>query len=618
MNEIFKSYLSLSLSGSLLILILLICRSFLQKRTSRQWQYYLWLIVAARLLLPIAPEANLMNHVFRTAGTVFSDAAAHVLPAPAAADGATAVQADEDRSAPAPSAADRPAAGQSAAGLSKIGAARDLISLLQNQFWLFWLLPALLLFLRKIALYQRFVNYVKSGQLPVSDPKLLDRAATAARETGVRKTVELCVNPVISSPMLLGFFRPCIVLPCADLPEEEFWFTVLHELTHFKRRDMFYKWLIQITLCLHWFNPLVYLMEREIRKACEFSCDEALISRLDAAGRQAYGKTLLDAMSVTGKCRQSLASVTLSENKITLKERLTAIMKYQKFSKRTLLLMLTLTFLFASGATAAGAYAAPVTASISASAPLSGHKPAAVSGNSTAAAFPEETPGLSPRQQSLAAELEPFRSLGLVYDHSLDTVFYDGQPVKAFVDFQDETLLSFQVGYFDNSLGTDELWLITRKDENGKVTGIVEMSAAVREMLEEAEGKTEDSVPAASRGKDYICFNGNTVIQKTIFATDTGTYPPEIADRLTGSRESGKAYLLKADGDEQQDAWVYCDNGTKMAWKLETDGTALKLYLFTDAPEEQEGATVIHYQAPAIYQDPEIYLDGEKLTVYRK
>ena len=92
--------------------------------------------------------------------------------------------------------------------------------------------------------------------------------------------VGLCINPLISSPMLIGFIHPCIVLPDADISDTDFQYTVQHEMIHYRRKDMFYKWLVQAVVCLHWFNPLVYLMSREIDKACEFSCDEALIAGL--------------------------------------------------------------------------------------------------------------------------------------------------------------------------------------------------------------------------------------------------------------------------------------------------------------------------------------------------
>lgn len=66
MNNMLKIFLSLSFSGSLLILLLFFCRYFLKNRMSRQWQYYIWLVVIARLLLPFTLETTLMGNVFQT------------------------------------------------------------------------------------------------------------------------------------------------------------------------------------------------------------------------------------------------------------------------------------------------------------------------------------------------------------------------------------------------------------------------------------------------------------------------------------------------------------------------------------------------------------------------
>ncbi len=55
MGTVFKKVLSMSFSGSLLILVLLAVKPFLKDKISRQWQYYIWLIVILRLLVPFEP-----------------------------------------------------------------------------------------------------------------------------------------------------------------------------------------------------------------------------------------------------------------------------------------------------------------------------------------------------------------------------------------------------------------------------------------------------------------------------------------------------------------------------------------------------------------------------------
>lgn len=69
MTALLRTLLSLALSGSVLILLLLLLLPLLRTRTSRRWQYYIWLAAVLRLLVPFAPEASLMNQLFAPPGS---------------------------------------------------------------------------------------------------------------------------------------------------------------------------------------------------------------------------------------------------------------------------------------------------------------------------------------------------------------------------------------------------------------------------------------------------------------------------------------------------------------------------------------------------------------------
>ena len=345
MNAVLKIFLSMSFSGSLLILALLFGKQFLKNKISRQWQYYIWLVVVLRLLLPFGPEVSLMGKAYQAVDQAISQTAPLPpqqqpplnVPGSNLAPAVGAEHHNETVSSPADD-------------VTTAHPLQDIGVLLINQIWLVWLVAALGLLIRKITIYQGFVRYIKAGLTPVSDIERLDELSIVAEQSGIKKPIELCVNPLVSSPLLIGFFRPCIVLPSADIPEKDFRYIILHELTHYKRRDMFYKWLVQITVCLHWFNPLVSLMSREVTRACEFSCDEAVLAKMGCSHAQDYGKTLLNAMAAIGRYKENLGAVTLSENKQLLKERLGAIMKFEKKSKAIRLLtgMLTLCIIFSA------------------------------------------------------------------------------------------------------------------------------------------------------------------------------------------------------------------------------------------------------------------------------
>ena len=63
--------------------------------------------------------------------------------------------------------------------------------------------------------------------------------------------------------MLVGFFRPTILLPSEHLPDSDARYILAHELTHFRRRDLWKKFLVNMIQCIHWFNPIVYLLNRD-------------------------------------------------------------------------------------------------------------------------------------------------------------------------------------------------------------------------------------------------------------------------------------------------------------------------------------------------------------------
>ncbi len=369
MNEIMILFFSMSVSGSLLILILLLGRPLYQNRFSKSWQYYIWLVVIARLLLPFTTEVG-------PVGALFGQAEERLFKKIATAD----LEREEKGNSPlafvlgdySDLTMDSGAGSLGGAGTDRGTQAGEeledggiwkrigiLAAEIRAGFWLIWLGGAFLLFVRKVTAYQSFVTYIKAGRKEVSDIELLERLSQAGEELRVKGGVELCTSGLVPSPLLFGFFHPCIVLPDADLSKTDFGYIIRHELIHYKRGDMFYKWLVQAALCLHWFNPLVYRMEREIRRACELACDEAVVGMLDQRQRRGYGDTLLHAMEMGGGFKDSPGALTLNEGAALLKERLGAIMGFKKISKRMRGCSLLLALLFAAGAVGMGAYAAP-------------------------------------------------------------------------------------------------------------------------------------------------------------------------------------------------------------------------------------------------------------------
>jgi hypothetical protein len=154
--------------------------------------------------------------------------------------------------------------------------------------------------------------------------------------------------------MLIGILHPMIMLPEKQYSDTQLQNILLHELTHLRRHDIIMKWLSVLAGALHWFNPIVYLVRREIDRACELACDEAVIMNLDDNGKQNYGDTLI-AVVAEHKTPKTVLSTTMGEEKKVLKERLTAIMRNKKRSHITILISAVLLIAVAGTAIALGA-----------------------------------------------------------------------------------------------------------------------------------------------------------------------------------------------------------------------------------------------------------------------
>lgn len=356
MNEFIKTLLSLSVSGTLLLLLILGLKPLYKNIFSRRWQYYIWIIVALRFLVPFTPNTTIVGSLFeRFDNTAIASEIPTIPNAPVSVnvDNGKTESVQTNRQA-------------TDTAMRKVLLKDEQVMPFNMYVCLFfiWSALALVLFVRKITVYQGFIQYIKAGNTEVSDIKTLNLLAECEEKLNIKTKVEISCNPLIASPIMIGFFRPRIILPVRKLEEKELPYIFMHELIHYKQGDMFYKWLIQIVVCIHWFNPFVYLLEKEVNKSCELSCDEKVISILDDNARREYGDTLISFVKSNNLYKSSLASVTLTEGAEQLKERLGAIMKFRKKSKVVIAITIIFTVAVCACFFATGAYAAPSAANV--------------------------------------------------------------------------------------------------------------------------------------------------------------------------------------------------------------------------------------------------------------
>lgn len=307
--------LEMSISAGVLILLLTLIRGGKLLSISKRTIMLLWLVVLARLLLPgslplrggiAVPALGLLQRVCSMHIGISKETGEHaVSTAPKAAS---------------------------------LGAAEHMwISLMQAALllWLAGLAVMCIYFVYSYRKEYRLLSQalpLKSVRLPAGI-QVSEAYQTALRLSGMhirKKRVRILVHDRIQSPLVFGTLRQNIVIPKSllFLGQSQMQCILTHELIHIRRHDNVWKLLCAAAVCVHWFNPTVWLMYVLFARDLELSCDEHVLSVYGRCGRQEYAQTLL-ALAKNQKGTALFCSGFL-ENPV--KERIVAIMKYKKLT----------------------------------------------------------------------------------------------------------------------------------------------------------------------------------------------------------------------------------------------------------------------------------------------
>ncbi len=231
------SLLSVSLTGGVFILAVLLLRDVFQNIVPRRTFLVLWLVADTLLLIPF--RVRLPVSIYALA------------PRPAAAVQSAAVQAAVTA---------QPAA---------------------VPWWkIVWICGgAVLLAIVLVAHVRNLLRF--RGAVPVEP-----------HPAQVPSWVRVKALPGLSSPLAYGIFRPVILIPSEDFASpEQLRHVYLHELCHIRHLDVARRYLMLIALAVHWFNPLVWVMYYIAAQDMEMRCDEQAIRQLGA--KKPYAATLV-------------------------------------------------------------------------------------------------------------------------------------------------------------------------------------------------------------------------------------------------------------------------------------------------------------------------------------
>jgi beta-lactamase regulating signal transducer with metallopeptidase domain/uncharacterized GH25 family protein/thiol-disulfide isomerase/thioredoxin len=176
--------------------------------------------------------------------------------------------------------------------------------------WLVWFAGMVIVVSRQIHQLLLMRHTSRHCQAIESESWCILRDA-AARQLGVGNRITLKSHPDAVSPMVIGAFRPVMLLPkgSENWSLERRQHVLLHELAHVQRQDLATQSIAGLACAIHWFNPLAWWGAHEMKRLREIACDDAVVTHTARPGH--YAQTLLD-VAKQYRCRQPIAAVAMA------------------------------------------------------------------------------------------------------------------------------------------------------------------------------------------------------------------------------------------------------------------------------------------------------------------
>lgn len=423
-------------------------------------------------------------------------------------------------------------------------------------------------------------------QFSSSIPVDLSVEAEFVKRHNLKRRVRLMKCSRITSPLTYGILFPVILLPYGEIEEENLNLILSHELQHIRRFDVLKKCLFIIVACVHWYNPLVWIMLFMANRDIELACDEAVLNRCGM--RKAYAMMLLK-MEEQRNGQYPVFSC-LSNNQTA--ERIKAIMKMK--NKSMLSVVLSVLMIFA-----------------------------------TCAAF-----ATTPEGELKLAAFEKYEPFGLIYNEDEGRLYFDGKLVRYFEDMYPVGNDGEKAGsVFSSNDGEVDVYAV--RDLSGDIVRNADGSFDPQGKLLGVEAYTQEEFDARTVEMEKYAAETATAVENagevtniTVIAAEDGTveYAESHPVYVYTPEDDGPTavYINTAEG-----GYTYSSNATDVVY--ETDETVSSIggadeatsIFVTDRYERADDGKIYpemfaEYEAFGLtVEDNKLYYNGQHVRSFK-
>ncbi|WP_368490600.1 M56 family metallopeptidase [Clostridium sp. BJN0013] len=323
LSSIFKMIILSSVIGSVIAIIILIVKRMFKKRLNAFWQYYIWFLLIVRLIIPAGFETPLSK--FNKIEFAAEKIQVHSNSSKTTDDLESASKINLQN-------------GSKVSGLklNEEGSLKETVSKDFNYYFniagIIWASGAVFSFL--IVLFINGIFVFKINKQPFcKDEDTLRTLEECKSIMNISRSIPIICDRYVNVPSLFGNIKPKILISTElifKLSVEEKKYIFLHELSHFKRKDIFISWIMLFCGILNWFNPIIWLSLHRMWEDCELACDAYVLSYLKEMEQREYGRTIINLVKLVSDIKYIPGTTGIVSSNSNMKRRIIMIKKFKK------------------------------------------------------------------------------------------------------------------------------------------------------------------------------------------------------------------------------------------------------------------------------------------------
>lgn len=322
LSSIFKMIVLSSAAGSIVAVIILVLKSLLKNKLNASWQYFIWFLLIIRLIIPTGFDTPLSKfNVF--ANTTQRIQTSQNIAGNSSSNIKNVVEGNNKILKP-------NLEKKNNFGETKV---KD-FNYYVNIASIVWVIGATLILAVMLFSYGMF--YLKIRKISFCQDKEINEILKESKSImNISKFIPVVYDGHINTPSLLGVINPKILVDpdlIGKLSFEEKRHIFLHELSHFKRKDIFINWVILFLEIVHWFNPIIWFAFSRMKEDSELACDAYVLSYLNKKEQKEYGETIIELAKFVSGIKLIPGTSGMIKRKSNVKRRIIMIKKFKKNS----------------------------------------------------------------------------------------------------------------------------------------------------------------------------------------------------------------------------------------------------------------------------------------------